>query len=318
MQLALAAGSTDRGTVPDVSPTTRANRLLAAGVALAGAGVIAVNPVAPLIPMAGHQPAVQLTNTTAENWENLMDLISANPDPIGKAFGELSDYYGGVAQNSFEESAAGIEGIWSGHGAAKGLETILPLMSEYIQEGDYTNAYNLLNNDMLFDMLNVFQPLFNHVPYQETEEVPGVFGLGADMTRVFANVQDIFGDFSFWKSTAKYLTEPFIGMQFALADNLTDHPGHEAQDPIDALLNGYVPWDVPDGSDSDDPHGAFIGLLTERGTLAYLFDTFPQKIADALTQGLPADDVDVPVDDGGVGDALATDGLFDWADGLFS
>ncbi|RRR47982.1 hypothetical protein EHH44_03730 [Mycolicibacter terrae] len=293
---------------------------MAVGVALAGAGVIAVNPVAPLIPVAGHQPAVQLTgtwDTAADNWANLQEIFAANPDPIGHAVGELTSYYGDVASNSIKDSLAGVEGIWSGLGGAKGLETILPQVMEFLQQGDVTNAYNLLNNEFLFSTLNVFQPLFDHTPHGGTEEVPGILSMGPDLTRIMANVQDVFlGDFSFWKSGAKYLMEPFIGMQFALADNMTDTGDHVAQDPLDALLNGYVPWDVPDGSTAEDPHAPFIGLLTETGTLYYLFEKLPSMIAEALTANLPVDEV-VDPDAGG---ALADANLFDldWLTGLFS
>lgn len=321
MKLAYADGSLDRVPASAVRSTHRANIVVAAGIALAGAGVIAVNPIAPVLSLDAHQTEVQLTgtwDTAADNWANLQELFAANPDPIGHAVGELAAYYGGVASNSFEQSMAGIEGIWSGMGAAKGLETILPLISEYIQQGDFTNAYNLLNWDMLFNMQNIFQPLFDHTVRGTGEFVPGVFGIGADMTRVFANVQDVFGDFDTWKGAAKYFTEPLIGFQFALADNLTDHGDHVAQDPFDALLNGYIPWDVPDGSTAEDPHAPFVGLLTEDGTLAYLFEKFPSMIAEALTLNLPAPDVDVPVDVD-PGDALAGADLFDldWLTGIF-
>lgn len=320
MKLALADGSLDRGAASDFLSTPRTNRLLAVGVALAGAGVIAVNPVAPLIPVAGHQPAVQLTgtwDTAADNWANLQEIFAANPDPIGHAVGELTSYYGDVASNSIKDSLAGVEGIWSGLGGAKGLETILPQVMEFLQQGDVTNAYNLINIDMLFNMQNIFQPLFDHTPRNSDIEVPGILSMGPDLTRIMANVQDVFfGDYDFWKSSAKYLMEPFIGMQYAISDNLTDTGDHVAQDPFDALLNGYVPWDVPDGSAAEDPHAPFIGLLTETGTLYYLFEKLPSMIADAMTANLPVDEV-VDPDAGG---ALADTNLFDldWLTGLFS
>ncbi|HEU4363214.1 MAG TPA: hypothetical protein VFR27_17150, partial [Mycobacterium sp.] len=187
MQLALAAGSTpDRGTVSAFLPTSRTNLVLAAGVALAAAGVIAVNPVAPMLSLDAQQTAVQLTSTwdtAADNWANLQELISTNPDPIGNALGDLFTSYSTVASDSLENSAAGIEGIWSGLGGAKGLETILPLITQYLQDGNATDAFNLINKDMLFNMQNIFQPLFNHVPHGETEEVAGLFGLGNTMLR---------------------------------------------------------------------------------------------------------------------------------------
>jgi hypothetical protein len=320
MKLALADGSLDRVPAPDFLPTTRTNRLLAVGVALAGAGVIAVNPVAPLIPVAGHQPAVQLTgtwDTAADNWASLQEIFAANPDPLGNAIGELTSYYGDVASNSIKDSLAGVEGIWSGLGGAKGLETILPQVMEFLQQGDTSNAYNLINIDMLFNMQNIFQPLFDHTPRGSEVEVPGIFSMGPDLTRVMANVQDVFfGDYSFWKESAKYLMEPFIGMQYALADSLGDTGDHVAQDPFDALLNGYVPWDVPAGSEAEEPHAAFIGLLTADGTFAYLFDKLPSMIADALTANLPVDEVVDP----DLGASLADPNLFDldWLTGLFS
>lgn len=312
MQLAHAAGSIDRGTASDFVPTTRTNLVLAAGVALAAAGVIAVNPVAPMLSLDAHQSEVQLANTTAENLANLQDLMAGNPNPIGTAFGELSSYYSQVTSDSFEQSMAGIQGIWSGMGPVVGLETILPQMIEHMQQGDFTSAYNLLNWDMLFNMNNVFQPLFDHTVRGTGEEVAGVFGIGADMTRVWANVQEVFGDFDFWKSAAKYVTEPWIGFQFALSDSMTDNGDHVAQDPFDALLNGYIPWAGEDGVASKP----FWGLLTEQGTVSYFLDVFPSKIAEALTANLPVDDVVDPE----LGGALADPNLFDldWLTGLFS
>lgn len=304
MKLALAAGPLDRGPASDLQPSGHTNRLLAVGVALAGAGVIAVNPVAPVIHMGSHQPAVQLTNTTAENLDYLQDLL-AGPNPITTALGELSSYYGEVATNSFEGSMAGIEGIWSGMGAAKGLEEILPQITEFLQQGDYLSAWDLINWDLLFDTQNVFQPLFDHTVRGTGEFVPGVFGLGADMTRVFANLQDIFGDFNFWKSTAKYLTEPWLGFMFAMSEGASGVEGHEAQDPLDALLNGYITWDSETGEET----GQWWGLLTEQGTFSYFLDVLPSRIAEALTANLPVDG-DVDVDP-----ALADPSLFDW--GLF-
>lgn len=308
MQLALAAGSTGRGT-SDFLPNARTNRLLAAGVVLAGAGVIAVNPVAPLVSVASHhQPAVELTATTEENLDYLMGLLSG-PNPLSTAINELTGYYSQVASNSFDGMMAGIEGAWSGMGAARGLETILPQIMDYLQQGDFTHAWDLINWDLLFSAQNIFQPLFDHTVRGTGEFVPGVFGLGADMTRVWAEVQDIFGDFNFWKSTAKYLTEPLTGYMFALSENLNGVEGREAQDPIDALLNGYITWNEETGEDT----GQWWGLLTPQGTFAYFLDVLPSRIADALTANIP--DVDA-------GDAVAAASLFDfdldWLTGLFT
>lgn len=314
MQLAFAAGSLDRGTATDFLPRTRASRLLAAGVALAGAGVIAVNPIAPVLSLDAPQSAVQLTSTTSDNWANLMDLLTANPDPIGHALDELFTSYSTVASTSLEDSAAGIEGIWSGLGGAKGLETLLPLITQYLQDGNATEAFNLINKDMLFNMQNIFQPLFNHVPHGETEEVAGLFGLSSTMMRDWANVQDVFADFGTWKAMSEAMMSPMISAMYALSDNFTDTGDHTPQDVLDAFLNGYVPWDPQDGSDT--VHAPLVGLLTEDGPIDYFSRVLPDMIANAMTLNLPVDDVVDP----DVGGALADANLFDldWLGGVFS
>lgn len=309
MQLAMAAGSTDRGTALN----TRATGLLAAGVALAGAGVIAVNPVAPMISAVAHQPAVELTATTGENLDHIMDLLTG-PNPVFTALGELGSYYGETTSNSIQGVLDGLEIMWSGGGRVIGLETLLPQVAEFLQQGDFLNAWNLLNNDMLYNLNGIFQPLFDHTVRGTGEFVPGVMGIGADMTNVWAAVQEIFGDFNFWKTTAKYMIEPLTGFAFALSENLTGVPDgieHVAQDPFDALLNGYITWDSDTGEDT----GQWWGLITEQGTLSYFLDFLPGKFADALTSTIPVPEVDVDP-----GDAAAAASLLDfgWLDSLFN
>lgn len=308
MQLALADGSTDRGTAFN----TRATGLLAAGVALAGAGVIAVNPVAPMISAVAQEPAVELTATTSENLDNIMDLLTG-PNPIFTALGELGSYYSQVATNSFDGVQAGLEIMWSGGGRVIGLENLIPQVTEFLQQGDTLSAWNAINNDILYNLNGIFQPLFDHTVRGTGEFVPGVMGIGADLTHVWAAVQEVFGDFNFWKTTAKYLYEPITGFQFALTEGLTGGPAggepHVAQDPIDALLNGYQPWDSETG---EDVGNRWWGLLTDQGTLSYFLEFLPGKIADALTSTIPVD--------ADPGDAAAAASLLDfsWLDGLFN
>ncbi|KKC00131.1 hypothetical protein [Mycolicibacter arupensis] len=303
MQLALASGSNGPGTVS----TTRATGLLAAGVALAGAGLIAV-PTAPMAISASHQAAVELTATTSENLDALAELLSG-PNPIFSALGELAGYYGQATSDSLQGSWDGIEGMWSGIGPIRGLENTLPEIIDFLKEGDVTHAWNLINWDMVFGAQYIFQPLFNHPVAGET--VLGAFGIGTDLSQVWTNVMDIFDDFSFWKSAAKSIWEPFLGFQFALAENFSFNSDHEAQDPFDALLNGYVVWD----EDGGVPRAPWQGLLTSNGTFAYLFDKLPEMIGNALTSTIPVPEVDVDP-----GDAAASASLLDfgWLDSLFN
>ncbi|WP_234806860.1 hypothetical protein [Mycolicibacter minnesotensis] len=299
----MATGSNDPGSVS----TTRTTGLLAAGIALAGAGLIAV-PTAPMAISASHQAAVELTATTSENLDALAELLSG-PNPIFSALGELSGYYGQATSDSLQGSWDGIEGMWSGIGPIKGLENTLPDIIEFLKQGDVTHAWNLINWDMVFGAQYIFQPLFNHPV--AGEEVLGAFGIGTDMSQVWTNVMDIFDDFSFWKSAAKSVWEPFLGFQFALAENFSFNSDHEAQDPFDALLNGYIVWD----EDGGVPRAPWTGLLTANGTFAYLFDKLPEMIGNALTSTIPVPDVDVDP-----GDAAASASLLDfgWLDSLFN
>ena len=308
MQLALATGSTDPGIVSKA----KATGLLTAGIALAATGVIAI-PVAPMVAAASHQQAnVELTATTGENLENITDLLTG-PNPIFTALGELGSYYGQVASNSFDGVETGLEIMWSGGGRVIGLENLIPQVTEFLQQGDTLSAWNAINNDILYNMNGIFQPLFDHTVRGTGEFVPGVMGIGADMTNVWAAVQEVFGDFNFWKTSFKYLFEPITGFQFAFSEGLTGGPvggeSHVAQDPIDALLNGYQPWDSETGEDIGN---RWWGLLTTQGTFSYFLDFLPGKIADALTSTIPVD-----VDPG---DAAAGASLLDlgWLDSLFN
>lgn len=316
MQRALEAG-------PETGQSaTKVGAFLAAGIALAGAGLIVANPATPAL-VDVQQPAVQLANTTAENLDIIQDLL-AGPNPIFTALGELGSYYGQVASTSFDGVQDGLEIMWSGGGRVIGLENLIPQVTDFLQQGDTLSAWNLINNDILYNMNGIFQPLFDHVPRGTTDLVPGVLGLGTDMTRVMANVQEVFGDFNFWKTSFKYLFEPVTGFQFALTESLTGGPvdgePHVAQDPFDALLNGYQPWDSETG---EDIGGRWWGLLTPQGTFSYFLDFLPGKIADALTENVPADDVAAAaaVDPGSLSlfDGLSFDGgaLAGLFDGLF-
>jgi hypothetical protein len=97
---------------------------------------------------------------------------------------------------------------------------------------------------------------------------------------------------------------------YAMSDQFTDTGAHTPQDVMDAFLNGYVPWDPQDGSDT--VHAPLLGLLTEDGPIDYFSRILPDMIAHAMTLNLPVDDVVDP--------ALADPDLFDmsWLTGIFS
>ena len=251
-------------------PVAHPSRLLAAGVVLAGAAVIAAQAGAPALP------------DTPELQQYEVQLAAA-------------DYFDIVA-NSVQGSLAGIGGIWSGMGPVKGIEALLPQVFEYLQDGNATEAYNLLNKDMLFNMNNIFGPLFHHEVGHNTgvfEEglfsLPAVLardlGLPAPITATLA----VFGDFTVWKGAAEASMSPGIGAMYALADNFTPTGGHVAQNPLDAFFNGYIPWGPQAGSET--AHAPLIGMFSEGGPFDYFFRIIPEQITAAMA---PADTPDVP------------------------
>lgn len=337
MQPSLGVGPTGSAVDPGrpVSPTVKINRLAAAGVALAGAGVIAANPVVPVAPNS-QQRDVQLTSTwdtASDNIDVLVDAIS-QPDPLSTTTGDVLQSELQTITNALQESFDGIEGIWSGEGSAEGLENILPQVSELLQDGNVTDAFTLVNTDFLFDLLNVFQPFFAHETSHGSGVMEdGVFSVFGNLTHDWGDFLDGMADFDLWKHSAKAVMGPFISLMFSISDHLTQPEGVEPQDPMDAFLNGYVPWDAPaDADEGEDPHDPLTGLLTDDGPINYFLVDVPQQLADAMTEGTTVDaneiesaldgsdgidfDDDAAIDEGEFVNALADH--LDFSDGELS
>lgn len=225
----------------------------------------------------------------SNNLDQIETALQADPDPVGTVIGELFNKYTDLAQSSLQDSLDGLEGIWSGYGKAVGLEALLPLVQEQLDAGNTTAAFNLINNDFLYDMKNTLMPLFSHEVVEHSGVfTPGLFSIPSEMIHDFGNLSEVFADYNFWKHAVESFTSPLIGMQFAISDatNVNVPDGFVAQDPLDALLNGYVPWASASGDLDADPHRPLIGLLTEGGPIDYFFRQIPDQIAVFLEQGV--------------------------------
>lgn len=313
--------------------TVRPTSTLVAGLAVLGAGVLAVSPLAPAAadvqrlaahlvndsaPVDGEAPttvdwATVMHNAT-ENLNALQDRFDANPFPDLHAWSDLQSGYGQMVGDEVQESLKGIEGIWSGYGPAVGLENLLPQITEFLQSGDVTSAYSLVNVDMLFDMLNITQPFFNHIPHGTDELIQGASGITGDMLRHLAAVSDVFADYSVWKDLAQAAMSPAIGALFQAMQSTTELSNLFAAGDTtgamtaltnlpaqvtDALLNGYSPLG---GLHQDD----FVGLLTQGSLLDQLLVIIPGKVAEALDDTAGGTDVVPDADPSAAADALST------------
>jgi hypothetical protein len=101
----------------------RANRLLIAGIALAGAALIVVNPAAPTLPnlqyravqlTAGEQDWTQVLSTTEENLTNLESQAATANSGLSSAVGtELSGFETQIS-NAFTGVESGLQNSISG------------------------------------------------------------------------------------------------------------------------------------------------------------------------------------------------------------
>lgn len=299
-----------RPTGPSSRSATGANQALA-GLAVLGAGLLAVHPAAPTLSEA-QQRAVHLatdwTTTVGDAFDNLTalgDRISADPFPIfTELFGNQSAY-GEMLGDELQEAWNGLTGIFTGYGPAQGLINLWPAVLDDLQNGEFFEAYSKLNEDFLFDMLNVTQPFFNHTEYGTGDFIDGASGIPAEMLHNLADVAEVFADYGLWKDLSEALLSPEIGMLFQtfesigeigqsfaggdIADAFTGLANLPAQ-LADAVLNGYLPPEA-------GGHDQFAGLLTEGGLFDQLLVQIPQQVAEALGASTgPAGPADLAAD----------------------
>lgn len=279
--------------------TVRPASALIAAAAMLSTGMLAVHPPAPVAADV-QRLATQLVTDSAptpvdwatvmhnasENLTALQNRFEANPFPDLHAWSDLQSGYTQMIGDEVQESLKGIQGIWSGYGPAVGLENLLPQVQEFLASGDVASAYSLINVDLLFDMLNITQPFFNHIPHGTDEFVQGASGITGDMLRHLAAVSDVFADYDTWKDLSKAMMSPAIGALFQATQSAGD-PLNAPAAIMDALLNGYSP---EGGVHQND----FVGLLTQGSLLDELLVVIPGKVADALNDTATGTDVVTP------------------------
>lgn len=301
---------------PDTAENASANRLgslLAAGVALAGAGVLAVSPATSAAAAFEHHEVAltsawdDLANHTAASFDAIKDSIGNDPFPILSRLGENVEDYGklliglegvslGLDHHPTDSGLAGlihgIQALFTGDGQVPGLDEIIKGLGQ-----DPQAAFNVINLLTLFGSEGLLKPLVPVVTIPErmlenfTSVVTGLFG------------PDSLWDFG--KGAAKAFTEPLIGVGYEFSSILNELGeknadiasilGNAPAQLLDTLINGYeVPESkaVPNGSHflglfgngyAYDEHHEPVSIVPS--TFASLFSVWPKEIAQLLGAG---------------------------------
>ncbi|MEB3035172.1 hypothetical protein [[Mycobacterium] nativiensis] len=303
---------------------------------MAGAGLVAVHPIAPGLQEARHH-AVQLTagfdgffgwssvfERGAENLEALFNNANIF-DVVGQVASNWGDYgqlilgmedvpldarpgmeprfitsgFAGIGE-AFEKMIYGVEGQDVKY---PGLEVLLERMGEALAAGNPFEAFNELNIWTLYGIEDIGKSLgpVLSIPARE-------------MMNQSSLLNEFIGPLDGWafiKQVSDAMMSPMIGLVYQLTENITAAAGGDLEalfslpaDVLNTVLNGYI---VPETED------VFTGILTEGGIFDLLLNQWPARAAEALTVGtadLPVNAVEVP-DLGAAGTDLLDAGLWD-------
>lgn len=298
----------------------RANRLLIAGVALAGAGLIAVNPVAPTLPNVQHR-AVQLT-AGEEDWaqvlataeDNLTTLESeaatANSDLSSVVGTELSGFET-VISSAITGTESGlqnsIEGGWWGDddgfvfglfgGSVTDPDTGVTETGSTLQEittalgqGNLLSAFSYFDaweletvDHTLFPLLSPFVTEFNDDTGVTTLSIPD------QLLQTFTNEYTSFVSYSDLKALSDALLSPELSVAFGLSADLDGIGADLSAGNVDQTLTdiGNLPSDLTGDllngwTDPVAGSEAFTGLLNGGSLLEELLVTWPEQFVTAL------------------------------------
>ena len=309
MQLAQTADSIDR-----------AHRLLIAGIALAGAGLIVVNPVAPTLPnvqhravqlTAGEQDLTQVLATAQDNLTTLeSEAATANSDLSSAISTELSGFETQIstaltgAETGLQNS---IDGGWFGDddGFVFGLfggsvtdpdtgvtETgsTLQEITTALDQGNLLNAFSYFDtwsletvDHTLFPLLSPLVTEFNDDTGVTTLSIPD------QLLQTFTNEYTSFVSYSDLKALLNAVSSPELSVAFGLSADLDGIATDVSSGNIDQALTdiGNLPSDLTGDllngwTDPVAGSEAFTGLLNGGSLLQELLVNLPEQFVTAL------------------------------------
>jgi hypothetical protein len=298
----------------------RANRLLIAGIALAGVGLIVVNPVAPTLPniqhravqlTAGEQDLTQVLATAQDNLTTLeSEAATANSDLSSAISTELSGFETQIstaltgAESGLQNS---IDGGWFGDddGFVFGLfggsvtdpdtgvtETgsTLQEITTALDQGNLLNAFSYFDtwsletvDHTLFPLLSPLVTEFNDDTGVTTLSIPD------QLLQTFTNEYTSFVSYSDLKALLNAVSSPELSVAFGLSADLDGIATDVSSGNIDQALTdiGNLPSDLTGDllngwTDPVAGSEAFTGLLNGGSLLEELLVTLPEQFVTAL------------------------------------
>lgn len=339
MQQALRVDSNHRFWSAPVPSNPRDKRLLIAGVAIAGASVIAINPVAPSLSLPAIQDrAVELSawvdpvatwgQTVATTVENLGTLgsglgtstlpsvwqILTNPSIYNEVAGIISNPVPGLEQ-FFSKLPGYAETISSGlDGSSAGLQAHLAELPatlqaawDYVLAGQFTRAFAQVTSWAIFGLGEAGWPLF------PAFEIPGEIARDLGAPSIAKILDVLFVGDNAATGYAYSLLSPPITAIYQLTDILDVVSGSlYAGDWVTAvseivnapakILNAFLNGYQPSVAAEWE---TFPGLFSEGGPIDALFVKLPKAIAEALAA--PSEEADTVTADAALAKVSSTD-----------
>lgn len=306
-----------------VDSINRANRLLVAGFALAGAGLIALYPTAPSLPNIQHR-AVQLTAgeedwsqvlaTAEDNMTTLESEAATAHSELASAISALSSEYSGQistdlseAWTEFQDSLSGgfyggddgyVFGLFEGSltdpttGVTETGSTLQEI-STALQSGDLEQAFSDFNAWALESGQHILEPLLNPLLTVSHHGVTSP-ALPGELLQDLTNLVDEYGTWGNLQSLFDATLSPEISVFFGLTEDLDNIASElSAGDYTEALSNlsnlpSDVTGDLLNGFVPDNPIDGsttpFTGLLNSGSLLDELLVTWPDELTTALTE----------------------------------
>ncbi|WP_292990132.1 hypothetical protein [Mycobacterium sp.] len=254
-----------RPAVSSPSTTARRSRLVIAGLAVAGAGVFAMNATPVTGPLPAHRDVklvsgeVDWTTFLANVSDNLGTLNTegaASSAALSEALGNVSDHFGtqiGTALTGFETGINNalfggwyggddgyVFGLFGGEPVLGGPDAVAPTgsllatLAGDLQDGKLQLLYSDFNAYSLELLDHTLKPLLAPLLDETTKGVT-TFSIPVELSQIQTNLLESFGSYIELKGFAETVLSPEISGFFALSGDL-QNIGTELANPDTATL----------------------------------------------------------------------------------
>jgi hypothetical protein len=307
--------------LPSNSKATYVNRLMIAGVAVAGASLFAMNAPTPAGPQVQHWD-VQLTageldwstviSDTEANLADLQTEAAKGSTDLSAALGNVSEHFGTQITDALTGFESGIQnalyGGWYGSDdgyvfglfggtvtGPQGPETnsLIGLLSADFQAGHAEQAYSDFNAYTLEVTDHTLNPLLGPLVDETDDSGVTTYSIPVELSQIQTNLLQTFGDYDELKGALQSVLSPEITAQLVLTQDLdtiaADFAANNTTQGMSDLnnLSSDVFGALFNGADVgtnpiDGMPQFFSGLLSDGSILQNLLLTWPEQFVTAL------------------------------------